>query len=107
MGLDRKYAVDMGSLVKVYIKAMHLAPGLNTQRIFEAWDACSGAAPFTLKRFFRAGTLYITLSSSVVRNQLSFQRDALIEKMNARLAGDDLFTGDNRTVGYVRKLVLK
>lgn len=107
MGLDRKNAVGMDALVKAYIKTMSLAPGLNTQRIFAAWDACSGAAPFTLRRFFRSGTLYITVSSSVVRNQLYFQRDLLVEKMNAWLSGDALFTEDNRSVSYVRKLVLK
>ena len=107
MGLDRKKAVGMDELVRAYIKSMHLAPGLNTQRIFAAWDACSGAAPFTLRRFFRSGTLYITVSSSVVRNQLYFQRDLLVEKMNAWLSGDALFTEDNRSVGYIRNLVLK
>lgn len=107
MGLDRKKAVGMDELVRAYIKSMHLAPGLNTQRIFAAWDACSGAAPFTLRRFFRSGTLYITVSSSVVRNQLYFQRDLLVEKMNAWLSGDTLFTEDNRSVGYIRNLVLK
>jgi hypothetical protein len=107
MGLDRKKAVGMDELVRAYIKSMRLAPGLNTQRIFAAWDACSGAAPFTLRRFFRSGTLYITVSSSVVRNQLYFQRDLLVEKMNAWLSGDTLFTEDNRSVGYIRNLVLK
>ena len=107
MGLDRKKAVGMDELVRAYIKSMSLAPGLNTQRIFAAWDACSGAAPFTLRRYFRNGTLYITVSSSVVRNQLYFQRDLLVEKMNAWLSGDALFTEDNRSVGYIRTLVLK
>ena len=67
----------------------------------------SGAGPFTLKRYFRSGTLYITLNSSVIRNQLSFQKEALIEKMNATLSGDPLFTSDNRTAGYVKELVLR
>ena len=97
----------MEEIVKQYVKSMKLAAGLNTQRIFAAWEACSGAAPFTLKRFFRAGTLYITLNSSVIRNQLYFQRDVLVEKMNAFLSADELFTADNRTVGYIKDLVLK
>ena len=56
---------------------------------------------------FRSGTLYITLSSSVIRNQLYFQKEALIEKMNATLSEDNLFTKDNRTTGFVRELVLR
>ena len=105
--IHRKQALSMEELVQQYIKSMKLAAGLNTQRIFEAWDACSGAGPFTLKRFFRDGKLYITLNSSVIRNQLYFQKDSLVEKMNARLSEDKLFTADNRTVNFIRELILK
>ena len=97
----------METVVQQYIKSMRLAAGLNTQRIFAAWDACSGAGPFTLKRFFRGGKLYITLNSSVIRNQLYFQREELVRKMNAFLSEDELFTADNRTVGEIRELVLR
>ena len=105
--IRRKEALTMEEVIEEYIKSAKMASGLNTQRIFAAWDACSGAGPFTLKRYFRSGTLYITLNSSVIRNQLSFQKTELIEKMNATLAGDRLFTSDNRTVGYIQELVLK
>ena len=97
----------MDQLVQQYIKSMKLAAGLNTQRIFAAWDACSGAGPFTLRRFFRDGKLYITLGSSVIRNQLYFQKQELIDKMNAYLSNDELFTADNRTVNFVQELILK
>ncbi len=105
--IHRKEAVGMDQLVRQYIKSMKLAAGLNTQRIFAAWDACSGAEKFTLRRFYRDGKLYITLGSSVIRNQLYFQKDALIEKMNAYLSEDELFTEDNRTVSFIRELILK
>ena len=105
--IHRKEAVSMDQLVHQYIKSMKLAAGLNTQRIFAAWDACSGAGPFTLRRFFRDGKLYITLNSSVLRNQLFFQKTELVEKMNRFLSQDSLFTDDNRTVGYIRELILK
>ena len=105
--IRRKEALSMQEVIEEYIKSAKIASGLNTQRIFAAWDACSGAGPFTLKRYFRSGTLYVTLNSSVIRNQLSFQKAALIEKMNATLSGDRLFTSDNRTVGYIQELVLR
>ncbi len=105
--LHRKEAMSMDEIVHQYIKSMKIAAGLNTQRIFAAWDACSGAAPFTLRRFFRDGKLYITLDSSVTRNQLYFQKDVLLEKMNAFLSKDELFTEDNRTVSYIKELILK
>ena len=105
--IRRKEALSMEEVIGEFIKSAKLASGLNTQRIYAAWDECSGAGPFTLKKFFRGGTLYITLNSSVIRNQLSFQKEALIEKMNATLAGDRLFTSDNRTVGFIKELVLR
>jgi len=105
--ISRKQALTMEEVVEEFIKSAKLAAGLNTQRVFAAWDECSGAGPFTLKKYFRGGTLYITLKSSVIRNQLLFQKEALIERMNARLADDRLFTSDNRTVGYIKELVLR
>lgn len=105
--IARKKALSMDEVVRMYIESMKLTPALNTRRIFAAWDDASGAAPYTLKRFFRDGRLYITLSSSVVRNQLSFQSGALIEKMNSILSRDGLFAGDDSRVSYVKELILK
>jgi len=105
--IHRKEAIGMDQVVREYIQSMKLTAGLNTQRVFAAWDACSGAEAYTLKRFFRGGKLYITLGSSMIRSQLYFQRDVLVEKMNAFLAKDDLFTGEDTTVGYVKELILK
>lgn len=97
----------MDEVVSMYIKSMKISSGLNTQCIFSAWDDASGAAQFTLKKFFRDGKLYITLNSSVVRNQLSFQKDALIEKMNDILSRNELFSSDDQRVTFVKELILK
>jgi hypothetical protein len=103
----RKTAVSLSEAIQEYLKAAKLTSGLNTQRIFAAWDAASGAGRYTVRRFFRDGRLYITVDSSVVRSQLSFQRDTLIEKINALLAQDELFTRDDARVGIVKELILK
>ena len=105
--IRRKEALSMEEVIQEYLKSARMAAGFNTQLVYNAWDDCSGAGPYTLKKYFRGGTLYITLSSSVIRNQLHFQKEALIEKMNARLSGDPLFTSDNRSAAYVKELVLK
>ena len=44
--IARKTAVGMDELVREYIREMKLSSGLNTQRIFAAWDDASGAARF-------------------------------------------------------------
>ena len=105
--VSRKSAVPLGELIQEYLKSSRLGSGHNTQRIFAAWDAASGAARYTLRRFFRDGRLYITVDSSVVRSQLSFQRQALLDKVNALLAEDELFIRDASGGGVVKELILK
>lgn len=105
--VERKVPVEIGTILKDFLRSSHLSAGLNTQRVFAAWDEASGASQFTLKRFYRKGVLYITTSSSVIRSQLEYQKDALVEKMNAILSGDELFVKDEPQVGYVKELRLK
>ena len=105
--IERKTAQGMEELVQEYIKSMKISSGLNTHRIFAAWDQASGAGPCTIKRFYRNGKLYVTLNSSVVRSQLSFQKEAIIEKINSLLRQDTLFTRDDPNVSWVTELILK
>lgn len=105
--IERKNAITLGEALMMMLKSSRLGAEHNTQRIFEAWDNASGAGRYTVRRFYRDGKLYITLNSSVVRSQLGFQKDALIEKMNVLLAGDDLFIRDNGNAAIVKELILK
>lgn len=103
----RKTAAPLSDLIRTWLKSEHLTASLNTQRIFAAWDAASGAGRYTVRRYFRDGRLYITVDSSVVRSQLYFQREALVDKINALLGQDELFTRDDARVGLVQELILK
>lgn len=105
--IRRRKAVPMSEIVDSYIRSMRIAAGLNTQLVYRLWDEVTGAGQFTLRKFYRGGTLYVTLSSSVVRRELYFQKETILEKINARLAEDPLFTEDNRSAGYVREIVMK
>lgn len=106
-GFRRQEAVGMDELVSQFIREMKLSSGLNRQRIFEAWDAVSGASRYTIDRFFRDGMLYCTISSSVVRNQLYFQRDVLVRQMNEYLAKDEMLVRDDKVEPIIRNLILK
>lgn len=105
--MARKTAQPLSDVLKDFIKANRLTRGINIQCVFRAWDDASGAAAYTSRRFFRDGKLYITLSSSVVRSQLSFQKDLLLEKVNARLSEDRLFDADDESGTFVKELILK
>ena len=105
--IKRKSAVSIGAAIREYLGESRLRPGLNTRRIFAAWDAASGAGPLTLKRYFRSGKLYLTLSSAVVRSQLYPQRKALTDKMNEILSRDEFFSPEDGNVSWIEELILK
>lgn len=104
--LRRKNAVGMEQLVQDFIREMKISSGVNRQRATEAWNVVSGASRYTLDVSLDRGILYVTLNSSMARNQLYFQRDALKQKINEYLANDELFV---KTPGVpaVRSVVLK
>ncbi len=94
----------MEKVLKLFIARNGLTTGVNCQIVFETWDKVSGAGPYTLNRFYRDGNLYITVSSSVVRNQLYFQRDALLKAMNDALVENPMFEARK---GLVRNIIFK
>ena len=79
----------------------------NSRRIFSAWDEASGAGAYTIRRFYRDGILYITMKSSVLATQLSMQKGALTEKINAILSDDPLFIREDSHAGFVKELRIK
>ncbi len=94
----------MDSLMKLFIAGNGLGKGINCQLIFEAWDKVSGAGSYTIRKFFKDGNLYCTISSSVVRNQLYFQKDTLVSLLNEELRSDSLY---DQKQGFVKTLLLK
>lgn len=105
--LPFRKAVGMNTLIREVLKEGRMAEAFNSRCIFRAWDLASGAAEFTVRRFFRDGKLYITLSSSVVRSQLHFQQDVLLQKINSIARNDEFFTDTESVKGPVTQLILK
>jgi len=97
----------MDEMVPMYIRTMKLSAGLNTQRVFAAWDEVSGVKDYTLRKFYRDGKLHVTLSSSMVRSHLEFQKDAILLALNDFLMKDRLFIKDYDKVGFVKEIILK
>ena len=105
--VSRKEAIPLSEALRQFIQASRMRAPLNTQRIFAVWNEVSGAEAYTLRRFFRDGRLTVTIKSSVARNQLYFQRDILMAKINARLREDELFISDGPWADPVKELILK
>ena len=107
MKMERKSIMESSDMMLAYIKYLKAAPALNTRRIFETWHKESGVGAYTLKLFFRDGTLYVTLSSSVVRNSIKPFINSIMAKINQSLQEDPLFIKDEPKVGYVKKIIIK
>lgn len=103
----RKDPQDVATLLRLFIKDNGLTLSYNNRRVFAAWNELSGASAFTAGRFFRDGVLYITLTSSVARTELSFRKEELIRAINDRLVNDPLFIKDVPGVRLVHELILK
>ena len=94
----------MDELVNQFIRDMKLASGLEKQRVAEVWNEVSGAGRYTLDVRFEKGVMTCMISSSVVRNQLYFQRDVLLDRLNEALSEDSLFNGRK---DVVKTLILR
>ena len=97
----------MEQLVQDFIREMKISSGLNRQRAFEAWNSVSGASRYTLDVSLEKSILYVTLNSSMARNQLYYQRDLIMQKMNELLAADSLFIASAKGGVAVSNIILK
>ena len=105
--LRRKEAIGMDELVSQFVRDMKLVSGLNRQRVADVWGHVSGAGRYTLSTTYERGVLTCFISSSLVRNQLYFQRDVLVRRMNLCLADDELFENAADGSPAIKTLVLK
>ena len=97
----------MGTLVPMFVRMRGLSAELNTQRVFAAWDEVSGVKDFTLRKFYRDGKLYVTISSSMVRSHLEFQKDSMLSAVNEFLEKDTLFDKSCSKIGFVKEIILR
>lgn len=91
VSMERKEPSSMEELMPQLLRVMRLSSGMNDSIIMSAWDKVTGAAPYTLSKYVKNGVLYCTISSSVVRNQLFFNKDTIVEAINREVLADSLY----------------
>lgn len=92
-------AVSVGDMISDYLKQNGMMKGgLLAGKVLNCWEKALGGsvAKSTMDKHFSNGTLYVTMSSSIVRNVLSQDKEAIIKRINQEAGGD-----------YVKKLVLR
>ncbi len=89
--MERKGAQKLDSLLELFVKANRLENGLAEYRLTKAWGELLGVsvAKKTRSLQVRQRKLFVSLHSSVMRNELALMKDSLIPKLN-EAAGMDV-----------------
>ena len=84
----------MGEAIRAYLKETKLERPLKERELLSSWESLLGksVARATRDIQIRDGKLIVTLTSSVVRNELYMLRDEIIRKLN-EAAGEELISG--------------
>jgi hypothetical protein len=90
--------LSLSDAIKAFVKANKLEKGLNNVDVHEAWKKLmgNGVNNYTTQLLFKNDTLYVSLSSSVLREELSYGKDKIINLLNEELGQE-----------IVKKLVLR
>ncbi|MCP9610757.1 DUF721 domain-containing protein [Coprobacter tertius] len=82
--MERKDAEPIGEIIAKLLKDQNLETKINETRVIKAWGSIFGntVASYTTGLSIKNKILYVKLSSSVLRNELSMSRNILIERLN-------------------------
>ena len=89
--MRRSKTITLAEALNDYIKEMNLSGKLGETGILNSWEEVVGKAisSRTSKIYIKDHTLYVHLSSSVVRSELLMLREALRNKLNEK-AGSEI-----------------
>jgi hypothetical protein len=79
--------LKLSEVLKEFVESNNLQEGLNKVDVKEAWESLmgNGVNNYTTNITLKNKTLYITLSSSVLREELSYGTGKIITMLNEAL----------------------
>jgi hypothetical protein len=82
----------MKDLMGSFIKENNLSKGMEKISVKESWGELmgNGVVSYTEKVELRGSTLYVKLSSSVLREELSYGKEKIIKMMNDALGKEEI-----------------
>lgn len=85
--MRRNKAESIGKLLQDYLRRESLDSPLNEQRLISAWPEVIGEAmaAYTNNLYIRNQTLYVHLTSAVLRQELMMGRDLLVKSLNNKV----------------------
>ena len=81
---------SVGDVLKEILQANKLQPGIDQVAVKEAWKNLmgNGVNTYTKSVALKGSTLYVELSSAVLRQELSYGKDTIIAMINEELRRD-------------------
>lgn len=85
--MQRKETQSIGDILNEILQTQGLNIGLDGARIRQAWQEIMGdsVVRYTEQISFDKGTLYVSLTSAILRNELFMCRSQIIEKLNHKI----------------------
>lgn len=85
--MRRNEAEPIGEMIRKFFRQNALEAPLNEYRLIQAWKDVVGPTieRYTSNLYIRNQTLYVHLTSSVLRQELMMGRDILIKNLNNRV----------------------
>lgn len=81
---------NMSDLMKHFIQANRLQGGIDEISVKDAWIALmgNGVNSYTRNVVLKGSTLYVELTSAVLREELSYGKDKIVKMINEELRRD-------------------
>ncbi len=82
--MKRNNAESIGNLIRQFLRQEGLESPLNEYRLIQGWKEVFGPkiAAYTGNLFIKNQTLYVHLTSSVLRQELMMKRKQIIKDLN-------------------------
>lgn len=82
--MKRNNTESIGNLIRQFMRQEGLESPLNEYRLIQGWKEVlgPGIASYTNNLFIRNQTLYVHLTSSVLRQELMMKREQIIRNLN-------------------------
>lgn len=82
--MKRNNTKSIGNLIRQFMRQEGLESPLNEYRLIQGWKEVlgPGIASYTNNLFIRNQTLYVHLTSSVLRQELMMKREQIIKNLN-------------------------
>lgn len=85
--MKRNNTEQIGDVLRQFLRQQGLETPLNEYRLVDAWKDVVGPVitRYTANLFIKNQILYVSLSSSVIRQELMMGREMLIRNLNAQV----------------------